>query len=395
MIEITENPALGLYLHLPWCEKKCPYCDFNSHALTDIPEQRYIDALLKDLEQELPLIWGRPIETIFLGGGTPSLFSGAAIQQLMSSLRAYLNFSPNIEITMESNPGSATLGKYSDYMAAGINRLSIGAQSFSNQQLKRLGRIHNREQIMAAVKVARQAGFTNINLDLMFALPEQSLTDCLNDVDAAICLGVEHISFYQLTLEPNTLFYSARPAGLPSDDVAWSMQEQGKAMLLDAGYQQYEISAFAQPGRHCQHNINYWQFGDYVGIGAGAHGKVTLASEQRICRRQKVRQPEQYMSVSGGQQLSREYYLSEADLVFEFMLNTLRLTNGFSLSLFRQTTGLKPENILSLVQQAKERGLLDINHFKVKPTELGFRFHNDLQELFLNPKIIKNQDLLS
>ncbi len=394
MIEITENPALGLYIHLPWCEKKCPYCDFNSHALTNIPEQRYIDALLKDLEQELPLIWGRTIETIFFGGGTPSLFSGAAIQQLMSSLRAYLNFSPNIEITMESNPGSAQLEKYQGYIEAGINRLSIGAQSFNNHQLSLLGRIHDSDQITLAVQAAREAGFDNINLDIMFALPEQSLNDCIKDVETAISLDVEHLSFYQLTLEPNTLFHSSEPAGLPNDDLAWSMQEQGQALLISAGYQQYEISAFSKPAQHCQHNVNYWQFGDYIGIGAGAHGKITLAGEQRICRRQKLRQPEQFMAANPDKKLSQEQNLSESDLVFEFMLNTLRLTEGFSLSLFRQTTGLKLEAILAAVQQAKEKGLLEVDQFKVKPTELGFRFHNNLQEIFLNHKIIKNQDLL-
>ncbi len=394
MIEITENPALGLYIHLPWCEKKCPYCDFNSHALTDIPEQRYIDALLADLEQELPLIWGRTIETIFFGGGTPSLFSGKAIKQLMSSLRAYLNFSPNIEITMESNPGSAQLEKYKDYLEAGVNRLSIGAQSFNNHQLALLGRIHDSDQIALAVKAAREAGFDNINLDVMFALPEQSLEDCINDVKAAISFDVEHLSFYQLTIEPNTLFHSSVPAGLPNDDIAWDMQQQGQQLLNEAGYQQYEISAFSKPKKQCQHNVNYWQFGDYVGIGAGAHGKITLAGEQRICRRQKVRQPEQFMALDSLAKLSQEQNLTESDLIFEFMLNILRLTDGFSLSLFRQTTGLKVECILGAIQTAKEKGLLEVDNFYVKPTELGFRFHNDLQELFLSIKIKENKDLL-
>jgi len=394
MIKITENPALGLYIHLPWCEKKCPYCDFNSHALTDVPEQRYIDALLSDLEQELPLIWGRTIETIFFGGGTPSLFSGAAIKQLMSSLRAYLNFSPNIEITMESNPGSAQLDKYKDYIEAGINRLSIGAQSFNNNQLALLGRIHDSNQIVLAVNAARDAGFENINIDIMFALPEQNLEDCINDIKTAISLNVEHLSFYQLTIEPNTLFHSAVPAGLPSDDIAWDMQEQGQQLLNEAGYQQYEISAFSKPKQQCQHNVNYWQFGDYVGIGAGAHGKITLAGEQRICRRQKVRQPEQYMSVNGLEKLSQEHNLSESDLIFEFMLNALRLTEGFSLTLFAQTTGLKIDLILAACQEAKQKGLVSIENFYVKPTTLGFQFHNDLQLLFLNRQIKRNVNLL-
>lgn len=395
MIEITENPALGLYIHLPWCEKKCPYCDFNSHALTDVPEQQYIDALLLDLEQELPLIWGRQIETIFFGGGTPSLFSGAAIKQLMSSLRAYLNFSPNIEITMESNPGSAQLEKYKEYIEAGINRLSIGAQSFNNHQLKLLGRIHNSEQIHLAVKAAREAGFDNINIDVMFALPEQSLADSLNDIETAINFDVEHLSFYQLTIEPNTLFYSNVPSNLPDDDLAWEMQQQGHDALQKAGYQHYEISAFSKPKKHCQHNVNYWQFGDYVGIGAGAHGKITLAGEQRICRRQKERQPERYMALNAVDKLSQEHNLSESDLTFEFMLNVLRLRQGFSLSLFSAVTGLKVETVLPHIVKAKERQLVTIDNFHIQPTDLGFQFHNDLQELFLNVEIKENKDLLN
>ncbi len=394
MLEITENPSLGLYIHLPWCEKKCPYCDFNSHELTDIPEQRYIDALLADMEQELPLIWGRTVETIFIGGGTPSLFSGAAILQLMSALRAYLNFAPNIEITMESNPGSAQLKKYQAYREAGINRLSIGAQSFNNHQLKLLGRIHDSQKIELAVKAARDAGFDNINLDIMFALPEQDLQACINDVKTAIEFDVEHLSFYQLTIEPNTLFHSSHPTGLPSDDIAWDMQQQGQALLTQAGYQQYEISAFSKPKKQCQHNLNYWQFGDYVGIGAGAHGKITLVGEDRICRRQKVRQPEQFMQRTGLDKLSREENLTDADLVFEFMLNALRLNNGFPLSLFGRTTGLKGDIILEVIQKAVDKGLLQVNQFHIQPTELGFQFHNNLQELFLNIEIKKNTDLL-
>lgn len=394
MIEITENPALGLYIHLPWCEKKCPYCDFNAHQLVDIPEQRYIDALLADLEQELPLIWGRRIETIFFGGGTPSLFSGAAMQQLMSALRAYLNFSPRIEVTLESNPGSAQLEKYKDYVAAGINRLSIGAQSFNDRQLKLLGRIHDRRQIILAVNAARKAGFDNINIDIMFALPEQSLADCLNDVKTAIKFNVEHLSFYQLTIEPNTLFHSAQPLGLPKDDIAWDMQQQGHVLLQRAGYRQYEISAFSKPNKQCRHNVNYWQFGDYVGIGAGAHGKITLAGQQRICRRQKVRQAERFMTLSAVKKLSQQYDLSESDLVFEFMLNALRLSEGFSLSLFSRVTGLKNALILPSILKAKERGLLSVIDSHIKPTELGFRFHNDLQALFLNVAIKQNRDLL-
>lgn len=394
MLEITENPTLGLYIHLPWCEKKCPYCDFNSHASHDIPEQKYIDALLSDLELELPLIWGRQIETIFFGGGTPSLFSGEAIKLLMSRLRAYLNFSPNIEITLESNPGSAQLDKYRSYVEAGINRLSIGAQSFNDHQLSLLGRIHNKDQIHLAVKAAREAGFDNINLDIMFALPEQTLEDSLNDVKAAISCDVEHISFYQLTIEPNTLFHSSIPTGLPSDDIAWDMQTKGHELLNKSGYQQYEISAFSKANKHCQHNVNYWMFGDYVGIGAGAHGKVTLVGEDRICRRQKLRQPAQYMDAGGQEKLSQENNLSAQDLIFEFMLNALRLTEGFALSLFAQTTGLKTEHILKEIYAAKDKGLLSISDNKIQPTPLGFQFHNDLQEHFLNCEISKIKDLL-
>lgn len=395
MIEITENPALGLYIHLPWCEKKCPYCDFNSHAKTKIPEQVYIASLLDDLEQELPLIWGRSIESIFIGGGTPSLFSGEAILQLMSSLRAYLNFSPAIEVTLESNPGSADLGKYKAYQAAGVNRLSIGAQSFNNHQLGLLGRIHNKDQIIQAVQFAKQAGFDNINLDIMFALPEQSLENCLDDVELALSLNVEHLSFYQLTIEPNTLFHSQQPQNLPSDDLAWDMQQQGQALLIESGFEQYEISAFSKPKRQCKHNVNYWQFGDYVGIGAGAHGKITQAAEQTIYRRQKIRNPELFMSHKGEAKLSQTKPISEQDLIFEFMLNALRLIEGFDLKLFVKTTGLKSSLIMSVLDQAQQKGLLTVQGFKVTPTALGFQFHNNLQEMFLNLKITKNQDLLA
>lgn len=395
MIHITENPALGLYIHLPWCEKKCPYCDFNSHQSSDVPEQRYIDELLKDLEQELPKIWGRSIETIFIGGGTPSMFSGEAIKQMMSSLRAYLNFSPHIEITMESNPGSAQLEKYMLYKEAGINRLSIGAQSFNDRQLSLLGRIHNSEQINDAIVAARAAGFENINLDIMFALPEQSLENCLSDLNSAIELGVEHLSFYQLTLEPNTLFHSQQPQNLPNDDLAWAMQQQGHDLLKSAGYEQYEISAFAKPKKQCLHNLNYWQFGDYVGIGAGAHGKITSAAQQKISRQQKVRKPEEFMSLSALQKCSQTRDLSEQDLIFEFMLNALRLTNGFPLALFCQTTGLKSGLILPTLEKAVEKKLLTINRFRISPTALGLQFHNDLQELFLNVEIKQNINLMS
>ncbi len=379
----SSNPPLGLYIHLPWCEKKCPYCDFNSHQADSIPEQAYIAALLDDLEQDLPLIWGRRIDSIFIGGGTPSLFSAAAIEQLFSGLRSLLNFAPAIEITMESNPGSADAKNYQGYREAGVNRLSIGVQSFNNRSLQALGRIHDSAQAKDAFAIARAAGFDNINLDLMFGLPAQSLAAANADLEQAIALGPEHISLYQLTLEPNTLFHHQPPANMPDDDLCWEQQNSGQVLLAKHGYGQYEVSAYCLVKRESKHNLNYWCFGDYLGIGAGAHGKITLGGENRVLRRVRLRQPRAYLDRTGQARLSSETTLDEDDLVFEFMLNALRLKQGFDTSLFCDNTGLSLNLLLPGLELARDKGLIEFNGAKITPTELGFCHLNDLQELFL------------
>ena len=385
------NLPLGLYIHLPWCERKCPYCDFNSHQADSIPEDDYIDALLHDLEQDLPLIWGRSIESIFIGGGTPSLFSGDAIDRLFSGLRALLNLNPKIEITIESNPGSADSANFKAYRECGINRLSIGVQSFNNEKLSALGRIHDSEQALAAVANARRAGFDNINIDLMYGLPAQSTQQAIDDVQRAIDLQVEHISHYQLTIEANTFFHHQPPEALPEDELSWQQQFQSQKLLADAGYRQYEISAYSLEGKQCKHNLNYWHFGDYVGIGAGAHGKITLCGEDRVLRRIRQRQPEAYLRNQGHNTIINERTLDSADLVFEFMLNSLRLSEGFESHLFVENTGLSLSDILPALQLAAEKGLLQYDALRVCPTELGFRFLNDLQTLFLDHKMPVNQ----
>ena len=391
----SSNPPLGLYIHLPWCEKKCPYCDFNSHQASDLPEQEYIKALLHDLEQDLPLIWGRSIESIFIGGGTPSLFSGTAIEQLFSGLRALLKLNPGIEITMESNPGSADTTNFQAYRESGVNRLSIGVQSFNDEFLTSLGRVHSSELALQAFEAARAAGFDNINIDLMYGLPAQSLKQTLADVQQAIDLGVEHISHYQLTIEPNTLFHHAPPAQMPDDDLSWEQQCQSQSMLAKAGYQQYEISAYSRVNRQCQHNLNYWHFGDYLGIGAGAHGKITLGGENRVIRRVRQRQPQAYLQNEGRDTIVSEKELDTADLVFEFMLNSLRLNQGFESKLFSENTGLSLNEVLPTLQAASEKGLIDIGPTGICPTARGFQFLNDLQSMFLEHTSPQNQAFFS
>ncbi len=387
----SSNPPLGLYIHLPWCEKKCPYCDFNSHPGKAIPEQKYVTALLNDLEQDLPLIWGRNIESIFIGGGTPSLFSGQAIDQLFSGLRALLNFSPGIEITMESNPGSVDMENFRAYRESGVNRLSIGIQSFNDEFLAALGRIHNAELALQAFESARQAGFDNINIDLMYGLPGQTLAQASADVQQAIELDPEHVSHYQLTIEANTLFHHHPPLHLPDDDLSWQQQCLSQSLLAEAGYQQYEISAYSLTNKQCQHNLNYWHFGDYLGIGAGAHGKITLAGENRIIRRVRQRQPQAYLKTQGRDSIISENQLDVADLVFEFMLNSLRLTAGFETKLFNENTGLSLSEILPTLQSARASGLLSMDQTKIFPTQHGLRFLNDLQAMFLDHKSLKKQ----
>jgi len=383
-LNFTSNPPLGLYIHLPWCEKKCPYCDFNSHQSSDFDEQAYIKALVEDLQQDLPLIWGRQISSVFIGGGTPSLFSGEAIHQLLSDLRACLNFNPGMEITMEANPGSADESRFKAYRNAGVNRLSIGIQSFDDRSLENIGRIHNGQKSLDAFCKARQAGFENINLDLIYALPGQTLQQAMADLSQAIALEPEHISLYQLTIEPNTLFHSRTPADLPDDDLSWEMQQQNQALLQSAGYQHYEISAYAKKGQHSRHNLNYWSFGDYLGIGAGAHAKITLPAEGRVIRQTRQRQPQSYMQSSGSGRISESRELNAQDLAFEFMLNALRLVDGFHKSLFAEHCGLPFQFLNKPVSKALELELLSDTASHLKPTTLGLQFHNDLQALFLD-----------
>ena len=347
-------------------------------------ERSYVDTLLDDLTQDIPLIWGRRIETIFIGGGTPSLFSGAAIDRLLSGLRALLNFAPAIEITIESNPGSADAANFRDYRQAGINRLSIGVQSFNHHHLTSLGRIHSGEDASQAYTIARDAGFDNINLDLMYGLPDQSTAEALADLNQAIALQPEHISHYQLTIEPNTLFHHAQPPGMPDDELSWEQQVACQSLLEENGYHHYEISAWSRPGKAALHNLNYWQFGDYLGIGAGAHGKISLPAEHRVIRRVRIRQPQAYLQRKGFERIASESTLSDADLVFEFMLNATRLQQGFELRLFQANTGIPVDVLRAALKPALDKGFVDIAGQRIVPTALGFRFLNDFQTLFLD-----------
>ena len=374
---------LALYVHIPWCIRKCPYCDFNSHTAAELPEQAYIQALLTDLASELPYIWGRKLESIFIGGGTPSLFSAAGIDELLCGIRALLPFRPNIEITLEANPGTFEQAKFKGFREAGINRLSMGLQSFNPQHLQALGRVHNQAEALMAADIARHAGFTNFNLDLMFGLPQQTLPQALADLQQAIQLRPTHLSWYQLTLEPNTLFYKQPPV-LPDEDLLVDMQLAGQALLAQHGYQQYEVSAYSQVQYQCVHNRNYWEFGDYIGIGAGAHGKYTNPADQSLHRYQKPRQPADYMQrVQQGQARSQTTTLVVADIIFEFMLNALRLQSGFPLSLFTERTGLAVELLSNGLQQGMQRGLLELDGSWLKPSPLGWQFLNTTIQLFL------------
>jgi oxygen-independent coproporphyrinogen-3 oxidase len=375
---------LALYIHLPWCIRKCPYCDFNSHqAASHLPEKQYIQALLDDLGQELPSIWGRRLESIFIGGGTPSLFSADSIDELLAGIRALLPFRPNIEITLEANPGTFEQEKFKGFREAGVNRLSVGIQSFNPKHLQALGRVHNQAEALKAAELARYAGFDNFNLDLMFGLPKQSLEEALADLQQALDLQPTHLSWYQLTLEPNTLFYKHPPV-LPDDDLLVDMQEAGQALLQQAGFEQYEVSAYAPTDRSCRHNLNYWQFGDYLGIGAGAHGKITDPFGQ-VTRHQKYRQPAQYLQqIALGQARSETQILKPEDLKFEFMLNALRLKAGFSLDLFAERTGLNPATLQAPLAFAEQQGWLSLQDRQVQTTELGWQFLNSVIRLFLD-----------
>lgn len=379
----TVPIPLSLYVHLPWCVKKCPYCDFNSYAVREeIPEKAYVDALLKDLEGHLPNVWGRRIQSVFLGGGTPSLFSPQAIYELLSGIRRLLPLRPDCEITLEANPGTVEQDRFTGFHEAGINRLSLGIQSFNSAQLKSLGRIHGAEEAHRAIEIATSSGFQSINLDLMFGLPNQDVGSCLKDLESAISYRPEHISFYQLTLEPNTEFH-VHPPKLPDEDRLWEMQQEGQNRLKNAGYHQYEVSAYAMPGQECAHNRNYWEFGDYLAIGAGAHGKLTLPDEQLIQRYWNYRQPGQYLEKVAQQAAQNTRQLAPEEAIFEFMLNALRLTHGFALELFSERTGLNPSAISEALKAGLDENLLHIDDGYVRPAALGQRFLDDLVARFL------------
>ena len=379
------QPPLSLYVHLPWCVRKCPYCDFNSHeGRGALPFAAYVDALVADLDHDLPLAWGRTVHSVFFGGGTPSLFPPEAIDAFLQQASSRLRFAPEAEITLETNPGTAEHGRFEGYRAAGVNRLSFGIQSFDDGCLQRLGRIHDSREAVVAVELARAAGFDNFNLDLMYALPGQTLAMAQDDIARAIALEPTHVSHYQLTLEPNTVFAARPPRGIPDHDAAWDMQEACQAMLADAGYAQYETSAYARPGRQCAHNLNYWRFGDYLGIGAGAHGKLTLGAEQAILRRWKLKHPTAYLAHAGSDAaIGGDERIGPERRPFDFMLNALRLNEGFALSLFEARTGLPRSAIAARLDAAIERGWLESDGERVVPTEFGRRFANDVIELFL------------
>jgi oxygen-independent coproporphyrinogen-3 oxidase len=382
---MLTTPPLSLYVHLPWCVRKCPYCDVNSHeAKGALPFAAYVDALVADLDFDLPLVWGRTVHTVFFGGGTPSLFPPEAIDAFLQAASARLRFAPNLEITLETNPGTAEHGRFDRYRAAGVNRLSFGIQSFDDGCLQRLGRIHDSAQAEAAVKLARDAGFDNFNLDLMYALPGQTLAMAAYDIERALALQPTHLSHYQLTLEPNTLFAAKPPAGIPDDDASWDIQEHCQAMLAGAGYAQYEVSAYARTDRQCAHNLNYWHFGDYLGIGAGAHGKLTSGSEQTILRRWKVKHPAAYLAAAGTTAaLGGDERIDPARRPFDYMLNALRLVDGFTLAEFEARTGLAADAIDAELHTALARDWVTREHGRIVPTELGRRFTNDVIGLFL------------
>lgn len=380
---LTSLPPLSLYIHIPWCIRKCPYCDFNSHQLKqELDEQKYIDALLTDLETELPYFWGRSVHTIFIGGGTPSLFSASAFEKLLSGIRARVNLLPTAEITLEANPGTFERDRFADYAAAGINRLSIGVQSFANDKLAALGRIHNRNEALNAIESGLIL-FPKLNIDLMYALPGQSVAQAKEDINTAIATGVRHISAYQLTLEPNTPFSHSPPPKLPEDDHIADIEEAVHTSLLQAGFHHYETSAFAHPQQQCRHNLNYWQFGDYIGIGAGAHGKISSA--QAIERTTRCRHPKDYLQAMQQQPKCAivRRQISAQDLPFEFMLNALRLTDGVPTTWFSERTGLPVTSIQYAITQAVDRGLMDADPLNLRPTALGRTFLNDLLALFL------------
>ncbi len=382
---MSALPPLSLYIHIPWCVRKCPYCDFNSHqADGEVPERRYVDALISDLDHSLPKIWGRRVYSVFFGGGTPSLFSARAIDEILAAVRARVTLDVEAEITLEANPGTFEAEKFRGFRDAGINRLSIGIQSFNDAHLKALGRIHTSGEAARAIDIA-QANFDNINLDIMFALPgtdtRQTLAECEQDIATALSFDTGHLSIYHLTLEPNTLFHRFPPK-LPDDEVAADMQEMIAEKLGRAGYAHYETSAYARPGAECRHNLNYWRFGDYLGIGAGAHGKISYPD--RVTRETRYKQPSAFMdNAVVGTAIQEEKTVPQAELPFEFMLNALRLTSGFAVSLFTERTGLPITAISRQLDEAEKHGLIVRDIKQVHPTEKGQLFLNDLLEMFL------------
>ncbi len=378
---MPDVPPLALYIHIPWCVRKCPYCDFNSHAAgPDIPEDAYVSALLDDFDRELPGVLGRPLTSIFFGGGTPSLFSAAALDRLLEGLRARISMAADVEITLEANPGTFEQNKFTAYRQLGINRLSIGVQSFQADKLKALGRTHSGDEALRAAEMARRAGFDNFNLDLIHGLPGQSQDEALGDLRQAIALAPTHLSWYQLTLEPNTVFWN-QPPQLPEDDILWDIQEAGQALLASAGFAQYEVSAYARPGRAARHNLNYWSFGDFIGIGAGAHGKLT-AADGTVRRTWKTRLPKDYLNLAKPF-MAGDKVLEPDELPFEFLMNALRLTDGVPAAQFTARTGL-PLSVLAEGRAVAERkGLLLADPERLAATARGQLFLNDLLQLFL------------
>lgn len=381
---LTNSPPLSLYIHIPWCVKKCPYCDFNSHESRnhhgEIPESAYVDALIADLELATPKVWGRKIKSVFFGGGTPSLFSAQSIDRILSHVRMLTPLEFDAEITLEANPGTVDTANFLGYMQAGVNRLSLGIQSFNNDYLKALGRIHDSEQAFQAITLALNT-FEQVNCDMMYGLPNQSLKDAVQDAQTAVLLNPAHLSFYHLTLEPNTPFYRTPPS-LPDDDTSSDMQIEIEALLAHHGYKHYETSAFAKKGKQAKHNLNYWQFGDYLGIGAGAHSK--LSYHDKITREVRHKHPKAYMEKAlQGNAMEREWIIPKDELGFEFMMNALRLIDGVPLDLFQQRTGLNIHTLESAIKKAQDKGLLVIKQGNMRPTPLGQRFLNELLELFL------------
>lgn len=384
LLQLSSLPPLSLYIHLPWCLKKCPYCDFNSHearaGADALPEARYLDALMADLEAALPLIWGRTVHSIFIGGGTPSLFAPQSIDRLLGDVRARLRLEPDCEITLEANPGTFEKDRFRAYRAAGVTRLSVGVQSFDDHFLQALGRVHDRAQALAAVEEARDA-FGTFNLDIMYALPGQTIADLEQDMRTALALEPPHISIYHLTIEPNT-YFAKHPPAVPEDDTAYAMLDRITEMTGAAGLRRYEVSAYARDGHPCVHNTNYWQFGDYLGIGAGAHSKLSFA--HRVVRQVRLRDPRRYMDGAlAGRAIAQDADVRRADLPFEYMLNALRLRDGFALQQFMERTGLPLTAIVRGLDEAERKGLVSRADGQVRPTERGFDFLSDLQELFL------------